>query len=185
MRDLGVHELMLQRDTCDTNHPGDIRVMHDAFTDREAYRDYLSLDNYPIQVFTDGSKMNGRVGSAYRIKSVDGILHNFGFRLPDRCSVHQAELSAIRYAAKKIVDNGHVGAVVFFVDSQAAMMGLQSGRVQSQFVLDTVLEVGKLQDAHFVWVKSHSGIEDNDAVDELAKQATLKDTVCDTPIPKQ
>ena len=67
VRDLGVHEHMLQRDTCDSNNPSDIRVMHHTFTDPEAYRDYLSLDDCPIQVFTDGSKMNGRVGSAYRI----------------------------------------------------------------------------------------------------------------------
>ena len=185
VRDLGVHEIMLQRDTCDTNNPGDVVVMHDTFADREAYRNFLSLDEYPIQVFTDGSKMNGRVGSAFRIKSIDGILHDSSFRLPDRCSVYQAELSAIRYAAKKISDRGYVGSVVFFVDSQAAMLGLQSARIQSQVVLDTILEVNKLQDARFVWVKSHSGIEDNDAVDELAKAATRSEVVRDTPIPKQ
>ena len=181
----GVHKLMLQRDNCDANNPGNVRVMHDTFMDREAYKDFLSLEDYPIQVFTDGSQMNGRVGSAYRIRSVEGFLHNFGFHLADRSSVHQAELSAIGYTAKKIIDNGYEGAVGFFVDLQAAMLGLQSGRVQSQVVLDTILEVSKLQDARFVWVKPHSGIQDNDAVDELAKQAMLKDTVWETPIPKQ
>ena len=185
VRDLGVHELMLKHDECDVNNPGDVIVMHETFTDPEAYRNFLSVDEFPIQVFTDGSKRNSRVGSAYRIKVAGEVRHDLGFRLPDRCSVYQAELSAIRYAAKKIADKEYEGAAVFFVDSQAAMLGLQSGRILSQVVLDTITEVLRLPNVRFVCVKSHSGVEDNERVDELAKEATLRDIVCNTPIPKQ
>ena len=89
-------------------------------------------------------------------------------------------------AAKKIVIIDYEGGVTFFVDSQAAMQGLCSGRIRSQVVFDTVQAVMDLdRPVCFVWVKSHSGIADNEAVDELAKQATNLADIWDTPIPKQ
>ena len=185
VRDLGVHELMLQQDECDSNNPADIVVREDSFTDQEKFRDYLEMEDFPLHVYTDGSKLEGKVGCAFRIRTAQEILRDQGFRIPDRCSVYQSELMAIQHAAKMIVTRGYEGSVTFFVDSQAAMLALRSGRIRSQVVLNTILAVVSLnRPSQFVWVKSHSGVFDNECVDDLAKEATKRETVVDTPIPK-
>ena len=66
------------------------------------------------------------------------------------------------------------------------MLGLRSGRIQSQVVFDTIRALENMERPYqFVWVKAHSGVEDNEAVDELAKEGTTKDVIVDTPIPKK
>lgn len=185
VRDLGVHELMLQQDECDVTNPADVIVHQDSFTDALLYRTFLDQEEFPLHVFTDGSKMDDRVGCAFRIRTVNDILKDGSFRIPDRCSVYQAEVLAIQHAAKQIVDREYNGAVTFFVDSQAAMLGLRTGRVRSQVVLDTILALERLgRPYQFVWVKAHSGVPDNEAVDELAKEATKRNAVVDMPIPR-
>ena len=185
VRDLGVHELMLQQDDCDVNNPADVVICQDSFTDPLKYRDYLEHDDFPIHVFTDGSKLDGQVGCAFRIRTRDEIVQDVCFRIPNRCSVYQAELKAIQQAAVRVVAKELEGNVTFFVDSQAAMLGLRSGRVRSQVVLDTILALENLRRPYrFVWVKAHSGILDNEEVDDLAKAGTQKENVFDTPIPK-
>ena len=65
------------------------------------------------------------------------------------------------------------------------MQGLRTGRIRSQVVLDTILSIMSLDRlVQFVWVKAHSGIADNEAADDLAKQAVDIDRVMETPIPK-
>ena len=185
VRDLGVHELMLQQDECDIGNPADILVHQESFTDPAAYTEYLESEDFPIHIYTDGSKMNNKVGCAFRIRNSEEILKDFKFRIPDRCSVYQAETMAIQYAAKRVVQDNIEGSITFFVDSQAAMLGLRSGRIRSQVVLDTILALEALARPYqFVWVKSHSGVAGNEAVDELAKSALDNEAVVDTPIPK-
>ena len=185
VRDLGVHELMLRRDDCDAVNPADIMIRYETFTDQTRYLDFITFSNGSLLVFTKLSKLDGRVGCAFCIRNSAGVVHDSSFRISDSCSVFQAELLAIQFAAKWILDANLQGSVTFFVDSKAAMQALRTGRIRSQIVLNTITSVSSLTRAQFVWVKSHSGILDNDAVDDLAKQATRSTAVREFPIPKQ
>ena len=53
-------------------------------------------------IFTDGSKIGGKVGAAAVIIKNDIILHQSTFKLHERCSNNQAEQVAILRALEKI-----------------------------------------------------------------------------------
>ena len=65
VRDLGVHELMLQQDECDANNLADIMIQYDSFADPLYHCRLLNMPEYPLHIFTVGSKQDGRVGCAY------------------------------------------------------------------------------------------------------------------------
>ena len=101
VRDLGVHEIMLKQDDCNANNPADVTVCQDTFDDRIRYREYMESDDYPLWVFTDGSKLDEHVWCALRIRRQDEIYRETKFRISDRCSVYQAEVTAIQYESMK------------------------------------------------------------------------------------
>ena len=78
------------------------------------------FDGY--SVFTDGSKMDTGTGSGVYIPDRN---IKVSYRLPDNCSVFQAEILAIIKAVEIIDGNIEVGQVVtIYVDSQAALKAL-------------------------------------------------------------
>ena len=134
--------------------------------------EFLVLSDF--NVFTDGSKSDFGVGSAFRIFSLDGIYRQEGFSLPSYTSVFQAEMYAIKRAAENLRMLPEHFKIKFFVDSQAALKALISSEVTSLLVKSTLEILSEItNDVEFVWIKSHSGNEHNDAVDELAKEASL------------
>ena len=64
-------------------------------TSREDWLRELVLDPKVLNFFTDGSKMGGRVGCGVHCEKLN---LNLFFRLPDYCSVFQAEIIAIMEA---------------------------------------------------------------------------------------
>jgi len=55
-----------------------------------------------INIFTDGSKIGGKVGAAAVIIKDDILLHQSKYKLHERCSNNQAEQVAILKALERI-----------------------------------------------------------------------------------
>ena len=54
-------------------------------------------------IYTDGSKINNRTGSGFVIYHKNIIIYRDNRRLPDSCTVFQAEIEAINLAGKYIL----------------------------------------------------------------------------------
>ena len=180
---LGVNNAMHNVDTCDMGRP-DVHfvICNNTFRNRDAYIPFLDSS---CCIFTDGSKHDGRVGSAYVIMFSNDVVKTDQFRLPDSCSVYQAELYAIHQAALFASLHDFDMDITFLSDSQAALQALQSDRITSRVVLDTIRALDNLNgDINLVWVPAHAGIFGNEKADELAKAAANDIYVHEMPLPK-
>ena len=85
VRDHGIYQLMLDMDVCVAVRPPCTFIIHDSsFRNREAYRSFLPE---VCKIFTDGSKLNGRVGASFVIYILHQRIYTGRFCLPDYCSV--------------------------------------------------------------------------------------------------
>ncbi|XP_046811157.1 uncharacterized protein LOC124420850 [Lucilia cuprina] len=86
---------------------------------------------YTTRIFTDGSKMNCGVGSGVFCEEA-GV--SISHRLPNNCSVFQAEIFAIMSACRVLHDLNIRGNIGIFVRSQAALLSLNSYTTTSLLV---------------------------------------------------
>ena len=71
-----------------------------------------------LNFYTDGSKMQNKVGSGFVAIKQNNVVSTRSFRLPDYCTVFQAEIMAILQAAKFMNENGRTEKYIrFYVDS--------------------------------------------------------------------
>ena len=142
-----------------------------------------------MHVYSDGSKLEGHTGAAALIKwsKDDPENTNIMKRLDDYCTVFQAEAIGIKEGAQLVLQSAmDFDKVTFFVDSQAALKSLVGATTKSRTVRETLEVLNKLSEKATVvlrWVKAHCGHQENETVDELAKQATLQDLLTKYPIP--
>ncbi|GFW24284.1 RNase H domain-containing protein [Trichonephila clavipes] len=137
------------------------------------------FQEYKVVCFTDGSKLNGRVGLACVIYG-EGV-ENFTFqhRLRNECSVFQAELLCINFVVKLIQDSLHQGGTLNFLictDSLSSLHYLLSVNSTEKLVVEVLSILYYLDcDIHFSYVRGHSGNLGNDRADQLVKEATCQD----------
>ncbi len=77
--------------------------------------------------------------------------------------------------------------IVFFVDSQAALLALDTMEIHSYLVWEcaqSLGEFGKHNEVILCWVKVHVGHELNEEADALAKEGPGMEVVEPPPIPK-
>ncbi|GBN76382.1 hypothetical protein AVEN_35649-1 [Araneus ventricosus] len=139
-----------------------------------------SLDSDPNgrfkKIFTDGSKLNGRVGSGIVcLSEASDIIWKLEIRLNDEASVFIAEAEAIQMAVEKVGPTK--GKIVIFSDSKSVLMALESNKNHSEVIMKLRKILLVNPQVKLNWVRAHIGIYGNELADLSAKNATTKEEV--------
>ena len=119
-------------DTCNGSLDGKLfKVNRKSFC-----REYTT---YPseLNIFTDGSKMDEKVGAGFVFLNFNIPIEEDKFKLHHSNTVFPAELLAIKQAAEKLRSLQGYKFVRFYVDSQAALLALDHSWYRSQLVKET------------------------------------------------
>ena len=136
------------------------------------------------EVYTDGSKMNERVGAAAVInrhfQNGETTCRQLSKRLPDNSTIFAAEATAISLALNYYQHMGPVHHdVVVYSDSMSCLQAIEGEDTDNPFICHIMNLLWSLSDkgthVRFCWVPSHCGIDGNERVDQLAKETLDQD----------
>ncbi|CAH2087894.1 unnamed protein product [Euphydryas editha] len=135
--------------------------------------------DYDIKIFTDGSKIEGRVGAALSVWSGEVETKALKLALPSFCTVYQAELLAICKAAWMAAEHSpSTRSVGIYSDSLSALdtitnsSALHPLAVEARGYLRKALNQSKC--ISLFWIKAHAGLEGNERADYLAREAATE-----------
>ena len=133
-----------------------------------AIRSETVLNQNIVKVYTDGSKLDGRVGA--------GFYAEYPNNSPKQAFFHlgiQAEVSAISEVAKNmLLEKLHNQSIVVLVDSQAAIKAPIKCTVTSITVLNCIRNLSQLSKQNhvsFAWIPGHAVANGNEAAEYVAK----------------
>jgi ribonuclease HI len=146
---------------------------HTSYPSREDWRKKALSETDETNFYTDGSKLDGKVGAGV---FCDKLKVSISVRLPDYCSVYQAEVIAIEEALTWLKHNVISSKdITIYVDSQAAIRSLESVSLTSRVALSclsSLNEMGEHFNIQLIWVPGHSDVKGNCRADELARHGT-------------
>ena len=131
-----------------------------------------------IYVYSDGSKMEGRVGFGGVVRENGNVITEFYGQMNTTNTVYQAEVKGVAEGALYIKNMNYSNRnVVFRVDNQAALLSLNKIIIESKLVHRCYTELRKISSKNNVsleWVKAHSNETPigNDQADNNAKIGT-------------
>ncbi|XP_045453723.1 uncharacterized protein LOC123663025 [Melitaea cinxia] len=148
------------------------------FEDINGRAELAKIDIHKTQIYTDGSKLEGKVGGAVTYWQDGRETGHAKFSLPDYCSVFQAEMVAIYRALKLMIAKKSLATAAVLSDSKSALMCLADpnglnpiAQKIREKITDLTATGGNIS---FYWVKAHDTIPGNERADELAKEAATK-----------
>ena len=142
-------------------------------------REYHDVQGPHDEVYTDGSKIDERVGAAAVInrhfQKGETTCHQLSKRLPNNSTIFAAEATATTlvlnyYRHMDTVQHD----VVINSDSMSCLQAIEGEDTDNLLICQIMNLLWALSDkgtcARFCWVPSHCGIEGNEIVDQLAKE---------------
>ncbi|KAL7726428.1 hypothetical protein ACLKA6_004568 [Drosophila palustris] len=154
----------------------------DSFTavipDRAEWQQETPLRRNELSFYTDGSKTEE--GTAAGVYASDPAVH-LSVRLPDLCSVFQAEIYAVWQAIKLIYTlEGPARNISIYIDSQAAIKALSTNTVKSKLTRNTAAALNQCQhhSIRLVWVPGHLEVSGNEMADECARAGSALPASC-------
>ncbi|GFS60266.1 RNase H domain-containing protein [Trichonephila clavipes] len=148
-----------------------------------------STEDFPVICYTDGSKIDGRVGFAFVVFRCGVESENFQFRIRDECTVFVAELLCLNFAVKWIPEQNRVILEhLICTDSLSSLDSLKCISSSNNIIVEIQKQLKSLRDKnisiHFAFVRGHTGVLGNERADWLAKAATKRKIDIDANIPK-
>ena len=128
-----------------------------------------------IQIYTDGSKINGFAGCGFYMQD-KLVIHQASEHLGSSATVFQGEILAIQRGAEHL-KNLTGRTITFISDSQAGLQALDQRVFKSKTVWECHRALNHLARTNHVelkWTKAHVGTFGNEQADRLAKAGSLR-----------
>ncbi|XP_035213931.1 uncharacterized protein LOC118187764 [Stegodyphus dumicola] len=129
-----------------------------------------------LETYTDGSKMENKVGAAFVAYLNNEEIHKEQYRLNDEATVFQAEVLALKRALLWI-DQRTENTYRIFTDSLSTLQSLNKGEQRSRSIMslkEIIHTIKDNKDLEINWIKAHVGNKGNERADEEAKRATQR-----------
>ncbi|GIY71750.1 uncharacterized protein CEXT_614591 [Caerostris extrusa] len=125
-------------------------------------------------IFTDGSKMSNKVGSAMVVVENGVETSHETVRINDEASVFMAELKAIEMAINHIISN-NIPHSKIITDSSSVLQALNNpNNCKPSISHLKQLLIKSPATIELIWTRAHIGIYGNELADQYAKTSYIK-----------
>ncbi|XP_055951697.1 uncharacterized protein LOC129987789 [Argiope bruennichi] len=152
---------------------------HPAFNEGISF-DLLEPTGNGLEIFSDGSGLNDRIGSAMVVLYFGQQIHSERRRMSDHCTVYQAELIGLKLALEFCLTLTTTRVVNIYSDSRSSLQSLADPSNTHPLVVEVRKLCRKAKAERRVqlhWVKAHVGYFGNELADAEAKAASELENV--------
>ncbi|GBO01272.1 hypothetical protein AVEN_22288-1 [Araneus ventricosus] len=169
-------------DTLTTLVPGEVEkgetgwVAHPAECPTEKQISLVDGGNITsgTRIYTDGSKTEKGVGTAFCVWSEQNIVYRWLAKLQDYNTVFQAELLALKHATDHATSLPHQ-SITNLVDNQAKIQAAANPRSRNTTAREICKGLITNKHIHIFWIKAHVSYDRNEEPNRLAKEAAESD----------